>query len=544
DDRRVRRLGVIDGLDRLRHHAVVGGHHQHHDVGHVRAARPHGGEGRVAGRVQEGHALAVLQPHLVGADVLGDAAVLAGHHVGGAQRVQQARLAVVDVAHDGHDRRTRQQVIVHVLGADEAFFHVGFGDALDGVAELGRHQLGGVGVDHVVDLQHHPLTHQELDHLDATRGHAAGQLLHGDHVGDHDFARDLGLFLRAALAPLALALTGAAHRRQAAHAFDGLVVVAGDGLDGQPAFAPLRRPLDAADGLGGWSALAAVGALLVLVGPAVDDAAAGPRGLAGGALDLRAARRRLRPAEAGRTRTARARAAVAAGGRTRGERRIADSLAGARRPVAAGARAIAARAGTIPEGAALGTAAFVRRAVGAARRLALGAGFRAGGRRLGARRRGLGGAFGRRRRGLRRDGLRRGGGRGARGGGFALAAAGFFLGAARGGLARGGFAAQLVGAGGFDHALAGAHLFGGEVLAARAGGRRARRRRRLARAHVQRGALLGGGGTAQAGRPAPRAIDPATLGLDDHGLGAAVAEALLDGACAHPTRTRLQRQGR
>ena len=108
DDRRAGRLGVIDGLDGLGHHAVVGRHHQHHDVGDVGAARPHGREGRVAGRVEEGDPLAVRQAHLVGADVLGDAAVLAGRHVGGAQRVEQAGLAVVDVAHDGDHRRARR----------------------------------------------------------------------------------------------------------------------------------------------------------------------------------------------------------------------------------------------------------------------------------------------------------------------------------------------------------------------------------------------------------------------------------------------------
>ena len=43
----------------------------------------------MAGGVEEGDPLAVLQAHLVGADVLGDAAVLAGRHVGGAQGVQQ-----------------------------------------------------------------------------------------------------------------------------------------------------------------------------------------------------------------------------------------------------------------------------------------------------------------------------------------------------------------------------------------------------------------------------------------------------------------------
>ena len=55
------RLGVADRLDRLRHDAVIGGHHQHHDVGDVGAARAHRGEGLVARRVDEGDLLAVVQ---------------------------------------------------------------------------------------------------------------------------------------------------------------------------------------------------------------------------------------------------------------------------------------------------------------------------------------------------------------------------------------------------------------------------------------------------------------------------------------------------
>ena len=54
DHRHARRLGVADRLDRLRHDAVVGGDHQHHDVGHLRAAGAHGGEGGVARGVEEG----------------------------------------------------------------------------------------------------------------------------------------------------------------------------------------------------------------------------------------------------------------------------------------------------------------------------------------------------------------------------------------------------------------------------------------------------------------------------------------------------------
>jgi hypothetical protein len=68
---------VVDRLDRLRHHAVVGRDHQNGDVGRLRATGAHCGEGGVAGRVDEGDLLTVLLD-LIGADVLGDAARFAG----------------------------------------------------------------------------------------------------------------------------------------------------------------------------------------------------------------------------------------------------------------------------------------------------------------------------------------------------------------------------------------------------------------------------------------------------------------------------------
>ena len=56
DDRHLGRLGVVERLDRLGHHAVVGRHHQHDDVGGLGAAGPHGGERLVARGVDEGDA--------------------------------------------------------------------------------------------------------------------------------------------------------------------------------------------------------------------------------------------------------------------------------------------------------------------------------------------------------------------------------------------------------------------------------------------------------------------------------------------------------
>ena len=113
-DRHLGGLGVVDRLDRLRHHAVVGGHHDHGDVGDLGAAGAHGREGLVARRVEEGDRVAVVVD-LVGADVLRDAAGLAGRHLGLADGVEQRGLAVVDVAHDRDHGRALDQLLVGVL---------------------------------------------------------------------------------------------------------------------------------------------------------------------------------------------------------------------------------------------------------------------------------------------------------------------------------------------------------------------------------------------------------------------------------------------
>src|SRR4029453_7164305 len=68
----------------------------------------------VTGRVEEDDPLAVVHD-LAGADVLGDAAALSAGDIGRPDRVEEAGLAMVDVTHDGHDRRTRLEVAGRVL---------------------------------------------------------------------------------------------------------------------------------------------------------------------------------------------------------------------------------------------------------------------------------------------------------------------------------------------------------------------------------------------------------------------------------------------
>ena len=135
-DRDLGGLGVVDGLAGLRLHAVVGRHHDDRDVGRLGAAGAHGGERLVARGVEEGDDLVVAVVDLVGADVLGDAARLAGRHLGLADGVQQRGLAVVDVAHDRDHRGARLELLVGVLELDLGLRLVGGVDDLDLLVEL------------------------------------------------------------------------------------------------------------------------------------------------------------------------------------------------------------------------------------------------------------------------------------------------------------------------------------------------------------------------------------------------------------------------
>lgn len=187
-DGQLGRLGVVEGLDGLRHDAVIGGHHEHGDVRGLGATGTHGREGLVTGGVDEGD-LAILLVDggldLVGTDGLGDASGLAALHIRASQRVEQLGLAVVDVTHDRDGRRTGREVLVVAVVLAELEVEAGQqltilvlrGDDLDLVVELGAQHLEGVvghrlgGRDHLTEVEQHlhQLCRLDLDLLGQVR---------------------------------------------------------------------------------------------------------------------------------------------------------------------------------------------------------------------------------------------------------------------------------------------------------------------------------------------------------------------------------------
>ena len=189
-DRHFRRLGVVDRLLGLRLDAVVGGHHDHGEVGHPRPAGAHRREGLVAGRVEEGDRLAAVVD-LVGADVLGDAPGLAGGDLGLADRVEQRGLAVVDVAHDRHHRRAIDEILLAVLEHRLHLDVVGGVDDLDLLVEFVRQHLDRIVGERLRECRHLAEHHQLLDDLRHRHAQVLGDVLDRGARVDSDQVRGL-----------------------------------------------------------------------------------------------------------------------------------------------------------------------------------------------------------------------------------------------------------------------------------------------------------------------------------------------------------------
>ena len=86
---------------------------------------------------------AVLGFYVVGTDVLGNATGFARRHFGGADVVQQRGFTVVNVAHDGHDRRARLGRSARITVAHQRFFQLVFTAQDNFVAHLFGNQLCG-----------------------------------------------------------------------------------------------------------------------------------------------------------------------------------------------------------------------------------------------------------------------------------------------------------------------------------------------------------------------------------------------------------------
>src|SRR5712692_463250 len=109
-DRDFSGAGVVDSLQGLRHHTVVGCYDQHHNVGHPSAAGAHHCKSFVARSIQKNDRTPLFSIvwirdlDRIRADVLSDSTGFAFGDVRLSNCVEQRRLSMVDVSHNCHDR--------------------------------------------------------------------------------------------------------------------------------------------------------------------------------------------------------------------------------------------------------------------------------------------------------------------------------------------------------------------------------------------------------------------------------------------------------
>ena len=200
DDGNLGGVRVVDGFDGLGHDAVIGGGDEHDDVGGFGSARTHAGEGFVTGRIEEddlaseGGRRFVGDGNLVCADVLGDAASFASGYVGGADGIEERGLAVIDVAHDGDNGRTRDgfRAFLAALDGGGGIFRGLFleGDDFGVGSEEARHFAGELGVEGLIDGGEHAANHEARDYILGANAELLGQVFYGNAFRNCDVARD------------------------------------------------------------------------------------------------------------------------------------------------------------------------------------------------------------------------------------------------------------------------------------------------------------------------------------------------------------------
>ena len=222
DERNAGVARVRDRLDGLRHDGIVGGHDEHDDVRDLRAARAHCRKRFVAGRVQERDLAVAIHGHVVRADVLRDSPRFTRDDIRLADVVEQRRLAVVDVTHDGHDRRSRYHLFGRVHRRRQGFL----GDVLVLAhrleSELAGDQLDLIEIEPLVDGDHQShVLERESDDFGGGQLENLRQLRHRDELVDaNDFLlalRGLGEPGFAALAHFATHIARRSALRATAH---------------------------------------------------------------------------------------------------------------------------------------------------------------------------------------------------------------------------------------------------------------------------------------------------------------------------------------
>ena len=109
---------MIDCFFGLRHHTIIRGHNQDNDIGHSGTTSTHCRKCFVPGSIQECNFL-TIKIDIVSTDMLSNPASFTLSYIGFANCIKQAGFTMINVTHDGDNRRANLKIfrfVFHLFG--------------------------------------------------------------------------------------------------------------------------------------------------------------------------------------------------------------------------------------------------------------------------------------------------------------------------------------------------------------------------------------------------------------------------------------------
>ena len=188
NDRYLGSLSMVDSLDGLRHYTVICCYNQDSNVSYLSAAGTHSGEGLMARGIQEDNLLALVV-YLISTDMLGNTAGLAGGNVSFTDSIQQRGFTMVNVAHNGNNRRTRNAFfrrIVNLRNLSRILLRCSLTNLYTKVV---ANKLCSIKIDILVDSNHYAQHKQSLDYFINLTLNELGKFLYVDRFADFYISR-------------------------------------------------------------------------------------------------------------------------------------------------------------------------------------------------------------------------------------------------------------------------------------------------------------------------------------------------------------------
>ncbi len=172
---------MVNSLLGLVFHPVICSNNQDNNICHLGTTGTHFSKGSMARSIEEYH-VALAGTHIIGSNMLGNAAGLTQSHISFTNGVQDRCLAMVNMTHDCYNRRPGQRFTPNFLFL---FFHLHDIDLFSNclfhfITEICCYKSGGINIQDLVNRGHNPKLHEFCDNLVDLYRHPVGQVANAD----------------------------------------------------------------------------------------------------------------------------------------------------------------------------------------------------------------------------------------------------------------------------------------------------------------------------------------------------------------------------